>query len=205
MWVEGIYSQGAVAYTGIEEQTAGNSVVVPQRFSGGNVSAGWIADSVFANLGTPASPNFTGQHLTTAWSIGAAYEHYWTPSLRTALWGVLTEIDYDATSASLLCSASNPSILAVGGAVKNAPGAPAFAGCNPNLTIWGVGVRTIWNPVKNLDVGLEVMYDELDNNMNPARVAFNYAGNGTRPAGTYVPENLGSWTGIVRIQRNFYP
>jgi hypothetical protein len=91
VWVEGVYSQGAVAYSGIEEQTAGNSVVVPQRFSGGNASAGWIADSVFANLGTPASPNFTGQHLTTAWSIGAAYEHYWTPSLRTALWGELVE------------------------------------------------------------------------------------------------------------------
>ena len=28
---------------------------------------------------------------------------------------------------------------------------------------------------------------------------------GTRPAGLYVPANEGAWTGLVRVQRNFYP
>lgn len=214
-WLEGSYTQGAVAYAGLEEQTAGNYQVVPLRFSGGGASAGWIPDTVYANtIGgagintlNPANQNLTGQHLTTAWTIGGAYEHYWTPTLRTALWGVITGVDFDSTAASLLCSTMNGGVTVVhgSGVTQNAPGAPAFAGCNPNINIWGIGLRTIWNPVKNLDVGFEIMYDELDNNMNPATVLYNFGGAGSRPAGTYTPENLGSWTGILRLQRNFYP
>lgn len=201
-WIEGVYSKGAVAYTGVDMSQGTNNNVVPYQFSGANASAGWAADSIFANTGSPAHPAFTGQNLTTAWTIGAAYEHYWTPTLRTALWGVYTPFSFDSTAASLLCSpGSNGGI-----AYTSAAAAAAHAGCNPNFQIWGVGLRTIWNPVKNLDVGFEAIYDEIDNNMNPATVRYNFNGYGTRAAGLYIPDNgLGNWTGIVRLQRNFWP
>jgi hypothetical protein len=203
-WVEGVFAQGAVAYTGIDASQGANNGVVPYQLSGANGSAGWAVDSVFANRGTPTSPNFTGQHLTTAWTIGAAYEHYWSPTLRTSLWGVYTPFSFDSTATSLLC---NPT---ANGGVVAAPGVRlvngAIPGCNPNFQIWGVGVRTIWTPIKNLDVGFEAFYDEIDNNMNPATVRYFFQGNGNRASGTYVPDNgLGTWTGIIRLQRNFWP
>jgi Porin subfamily len=202
-WVEGVYAQGAVAYTGIDASQGANNGVVPFNFSGANGSAGWAVDSIFANRGTPTSPNFTGQHLTTAWTIGAAYEHYWTPTVRTSLWGVYTPFSFDSTATALLC---NPN---ANGGVVAAPGVKlvngTVPGCNPNFQIWAVGVRTIWTPVKNLDVGFEAFYDQIDNEMNSSTVRYNFAGNGNRAAGTYVPDNLGSWTGIIRLQRNFWP
>jgi hypothetical protein len=203
-WVESVFTQGAVAYTGIDASQSANNGVVPYQFSGGNGSAGWAADSVFGNRGTAVNPNFTGQHLTTAWTIGAAYEHYWTPTVRTSVWGVYTPFSFDSTAAALLCNpSSNGGVVAAPG-VKLVNG--AIPGCNPNFQIWGVGVRTIWTPVKNLDVGFEAFYDEIDNSMNPSTVRYNYQGNGNRAAGQYIPENgLGSWTGIIRLQRNFWP
>jgi hypothetical protein len=42
--------------------------------------------------------------------------------------------------------------------------------------------------------------------MNPSTVRYFFQGNGNRASGTYIPENgLGSWTGIIRLQRNFWP
>jgi hypothetical protein len=203
-WLEGVFTHGAAAYVGIDASQGANNGIVPYQFSGANGSAGWAVDSVFANTGTPGSPGFTGQHLTTAWTIGAAYEHYWTPTVRTSLWGVYTPFTFDSTAQALLCSPSR------NGGVAAAPGVAlsngVIPGCNPNFQIWGVGVRTIWNPVKNLDVGFEAIYDDVDNNMNPSTVRYNYQGNGNRAAGLYTPENgLGTWTGIIRLQRNFWP
>ena len=43
---------------------------------------------------------------------------------------------------------------------------------------------------------------------NPAAgngVLFNFGGAGNRPAGLYTPANEGVWSGMVRVQRNFYP
>ena len=201
-WVEGVFTQGAVSYVGIDASQGANNDIVPYQFSGTHGSVGWAADSIFANTGTPTNPNFTGQHLTTAWTIGAAYEHYWTPNLRTSLWGVFTPFSFDSTAKSLLCSPASNSGIAYTSAAAQA----THAGCNPNFEIWGVGLRTIWTPVKNLDVGFEAFYDEIDNNMNPATVRYNYQGNGTRAAGLYIPDNgLGTWTGIIRLQRNFWP
>jgi hypothetical protein len=33
----------------------------------------------------------------------------------------------------------------------------------------------------------------------------NFGGAGGRPSGLYVPRDQDVWSGIVRIQRNFYP
>jgi soluble lytic murein transglycosylase-like protein len=78
-------------------------------------------------------------------------------------------------------------------------------GCNPNFNVWGIGVRTIWNPVKNLDVGLEVFRDEIDQKYDPNTWVANFSGGGGQPAGTYKPANLGVWGAMLRVQRNFYP
>jgi hypothetical protein len=77
--------------------------------------------------------------------------------------------------------------------------------------VWAVGSRTVWNPVKNLDIGVEVMYSQIHQNMqapNPAAgtgVLFNFGGGGNRAAGLYQPSDENIVSGLLRVQRNFWP
>ena len=208
-WVEGTYTQGAVAYMGLSQAGINANMF---RFSGNTVASGWGLDGVFANqvgAATVATPGVTtaamsGMQLTTAWSIGAAVEHYWTPSLRSDLFGTYNQIDYNGTATSIFCSSPNSPVRTAAGAASSFAAGP-IPGCNPDFRTYGVGLRTIWNPVKNLDVGVEVMYTKIDQNMDAATTRLNFAGSGGRPSGLYVPADQDIWSGGIRIQRNFWP
>ena len=75
-------------------------------------------------------------------------------------------------------------------------------GCNPDFAIAQVGTRTIWSPVANLDIGVEVLYTRLDQNFNGA---FLVPANGARPTGFYTARDQDTWSGVLRFQRNFWP
>jgi hypothetical protein len=171
-----------------------------QRFNGGNVAAAWAFDSIFGNLATTGP---TGHQLTTSWTIGAGIEHYWTPALRSSAFGSYNETTYNGTAKLLFCSSPQSPIRTLGGVAPT--GAVAFAGCNPDFQVWNVGTRTIWNPVPNLDVGLEVMYTKIETKHDPGLVALNFAGAGGRAVGLYAPSSEDVFSGIFRIQRNFWP
>jgi hypothetical protein len=75
---------------------------------------------------------------------------------------------------------------------------------NYAFQVRAVGSRTVWNPVKNLNIGVEVMYTKLHQNMDPNQILFNFGGGGNRAAGLYTPSDEGMWTGLLRVQRNFW-
>src|SRR5262249_5818965 len=107
---------------------------------------------------------------------------------------------------SALTPIRSTATFASGGGTTTAVGANLAAnGCNFDFASWGFGTRTIWNPVRNLDGGVEVLYQQINQNMDPARILWAAGGAGTRPTGLYVPADLGAWTGMLRLQRNFYP
>ena len=151
-YVEGAYSEGAPSYAGWSGGVQGGYAVLQplqrrQRRGGLRVRL---------DLRQPGrSTGATGHQLTTSWTIGAGIEHYWTPALRSSVFG-----SYNATTLqrhgadAVLLVAAEPDPHAA--AVVAPTGAVAFAGCNPDFNVWNVGTRTIWNPVPNLDIGLEV-------------------------------------------------
>jgi hypothetical protein len=203
LWANIVYAQGAVAYTGLSQF---GSFGTFSRFNGGSVGAAWALDGVFANtVGNGAAGlNGSGIQLTTAWSVGAAFEHHWNPAVRSSVFGVVTSVSYpgDLTTGAKATFCSSPV-----GPVRNAAGvAPSFGapvvGCNPDFMVWGVGTRTVWNPVRNLDLGAEIMYSRLDQNMG-AGVLLNFAGSGGTPAGNYTPQNQSIWSGLLRAQWHF--
>jgi hypothetical protein len=205
-WVEAEYGQGTPCYVGFcQDGVNGNYV----RFDGRNVAAAWALDGVFANVVGPAATglNGSGIQLPTNWSIEAAVEHYWTPALRTSVFGSVTSWDPGATGNAIMCSSPNGPARTFAGAVPtyagNAPN--PILGCNYAFQVWNVGSRTVWNPVKNLDIGVEVMYTKIHQNMDPAQVFFNFGGGGNRAAGFYVPSDEGVFSGLLRVQRNFWP
>jgi hypothetical protein len=221
-WIEGAVGEGTPCYVGFCQDGVNGTYV---RFDGRNVAAGWGLDGIFANAVANLAPspavgglaNLTGIILPTVWDVAAAVEHYWTPALRTSLFGSVTSWDPGAAGNAIMCSSPNGPVRAgpAGNVTANGVFIPAggntqftngaFAGCNFAFQVWGVGSRTVWNPVKNLDIGVEVMWSQIHQNMDPNRVFFNFGGGGNRAAGLYSPADEGVWSGLVRVQRNFWP
>jgi hypothetical protein len=205
-WVEGVYSVGAVSYTGFN--TASGQIQTVGRFNGGNAAPGWALDAIFGNLSAGAGLNGSGLELTTAWALGAGIQHYWTPALRSSVFGTYTAVDYNAAATAMFCSGTNTPVRNANGvanpAFTNVAGA-GIAGCNPDFNYWAVGTRTIWNPVPNLDIGVEIVYSKIETNFDPNTTRLNFAGGGGRAAGLYTPSSEEVWSGVFRVQRNFWP
>ena len=126
---------------------------------------------MFANIIGPVTlstgaAGASGLELTTVWTIAAALQHYWTPALRSSVFGAYTATDYNANATNIFCSSPV-------GPVRT------FAACDaelphrlgsrlqPRLQRLGLGTRTIWNPVPNLDIGVEVVYSKLETRARP--------------------------------------
>jgi hypothetical protein len=131
--------------------------------NGATLHAGIMTDAVVAN---------NGIDQTSAWSFTGGYEHFWNTQWKTSLYGAYGEVKYDDAASNVLRPAT------------------AAAGTSGNWDYWQVGSRTVWTPVPNLDLSVEVMYNHLDS-------AWKSAG------GVYADKDWGS--GIFRVQRNFYP
>jgi Porin subfamily len=199
-WIQGTYARGAASYLGLTKFTQFDAFAMfsggaPTNLGGnGSVGLGWAFDGIFQTG--------TGVALTEGFQISAAIQHYWTPSLRTSVFGGYLELDFGTngvanSTATLFCTglATNPP---GGGQVGTSP----LAVCDPSFALWQIGARTIWSPVPNLDIGVEVLYSRLDQNMVGA---WNLGSNGARSAGLYEARDLDTWSGLIRFQRNFWP
>ena len=110
--------------------------------------------------------------LTKGWSVTGGFEHFWNPSWKTSLYGAYGKISYsDAASAQIV------------------PGT-ALATSSASWSMWQVGSRTVWTPVTNLDLSVDVMYQGL---------------NTAYATGTSTFADKSWWSGMFRAQRNFYP
>jgi hypothetical protein len=72
--------------------------------------------------------------LTTNYAANLQFRHFWTPAIRSAIW--------------------------VGVNGQNMP-ASANAANYPDLRLWQAGANTIWSPVKDLDLGIELLYTNI--------------------------------------------
>jgi hypothetical protein len=157
-----------------------------------SVGLGWTPDAVFANgLGLPAA---TEVELTKAWSALTAYQHIWNARWRTSFFGGYVSIEYNNNARDIICN-NRPNITPLAGAQ------PAGFNCAPNWSFYEIGTRTQFNPVAQLDIGLELMYTHVNTAFKgPANVAANLP----RPAVTLI-DDQGVWSAFMRWQRNFYP
>jgi hypothetical protein len=108
--------------------------------------------------------------LATSYAGFAGLLHYWTPTVRQGLFGGYGVVDQ-------------------GRAVVSATTASRY-------TQWQVGSNVIWSPVAGLDIGAEVQYVSLSNNLRAA----NFVG-GVLPIN--VKKDSNAVIGRVRVQRDF--
>jgi hypothetical protein len=189
------YSEGAAGF-------CTNQGTVQLYNNSNEVGLAWIADGVFG-------PG-TQIELTRVWSALAAYEHIWNPKWRTAWGGGYVNVDYNGAATNIInarlpgVGPANCGVVAAGATIAAfTPG--VGNSCNPDYSFWEAYTRTQWNPVPQLDIGLQVMYTHHNTAYKgPAALL----ANGSRPAVPVVAgviDDQNVWSAMFRWQRNFYP
>jgi hypothetical protein len=128
---------------------------------GSSVTVGALTESVVdAYVGVDGDI-----HTAEAWSIAGGLRHYWTPTIRQNVFGSYARVEY-----------GNDAPLAF----------PGGLGIAADFNEWRAGTNVIWSPVAGLDLGVEVLYANID------------------PRGPD-PVNLKNdvWEGRLRVQRDF--
>ena len=151
--IQGVVTNGAINYVFNGTNSADGLAV---NSSGVGLSTVAFADAAYA----PADPSGTGLAKTTAWAVFAGFQHFFTPAVRSTLYGNYVNVD------------------ATGGVGLN------------DFQTWNVGLATLYSPVRDLDLGLDIGYRSLDR-QNALGVA------------TATFPNSNGWYSIVRVQRNF--
>ena len=77
--------------------------------------------------------------------------------------------------------------------------------CDPDYQQWRLASRTMWNPVANLDVGLEIAYSKTNTAFAGAATIATQNGLAGGAGNPYAIEDLGVWSGAIRVQRSFWP
>jgi hypothetical protein len=122
------YGHGALSY------------VMSNQFGGSvaNQSVGGVA----VNAGDATVDVVTGAvRLSKAWSIAAGFQHFWTPTLSSTIFGSYAVYDQGGT---------------------NPLGAFAARDFTRDAKFWSAGINTIWQPVRGLNVAVEAAYLHID-------------------------------------------
>jgi hypothetical protein len=171
------YSKGANYY---QYTDFANAVSI---FDGGKQFEGLNADAVFVNN--------SSLELTGVFGLYAGIEHYWTPKVRSSVYGSYMSIDYNGNATAYICANTAAYTVLAGGS------------CNPDWHMYQIGTRTVWTPVANLELGVELLYSKFETDQN--NVTRNYTANNVKQAGSYLISNEDVFSGFVRVQRNFWP
>jgi hypothetical protein len=164
------------------------------KYDGNNIGFGYETDGVYG--GTIAAGNASSIELTTTWAVNAAYTHFWNPAWKSTLWGSYRAESYNDAANAMICSG-------IGHGTGAGTLAVATPGCDMNWDAWGAGLRTEWAVSSTFQIGLEVLYANLNSaQTNNGLIA---AGGGTKPVGTYTISDQDQWAVRLRVNRNFYP
>ena len=122
LWLQAAYAEGGISYLGYGGNSAGSTL-------GANTNVGrLLITNSDVNVDALGSVK-----LTKGYALTAGFLHYWTPTIRQAVYGSYSKLDYSNNIGAL-------------GAVSLDP------------EEWRVGSNLIWSPVAGLDIGVEVLY-----------------------------------------------
>jgi hypothetical protein len=178
------YGVGAAAYSG------GSNLNSPGLFGSGNtVALGVISDGVFVNGGQ--------FELTTAWTAGWGYEHFWLTNLSTTVYGNYTQVRYSDSviSSNLFCGGGGAVAQNLTLNLGNQP-------CDPGFNFWTIGTHTDWYPVAGFRLAVDVLYARVETAFDGQTISLGKA-QGARPTGLYTVKDQGTLSVVFRAQRSF--
>jgi hypothetical protein len=199
LYIGGTYSVGATTnvFANIGQGAAfglfGSSASRYQSIVGGYVFDSVYSTGAGAGAGLAFGP--VGQQLTTAYGGSIAFEHGWNAEWRTSVFGGAQVLDYNATANAILCSRHG--VGGTAGTLSN-----AGTSCNMDYRVVGVGSRTYWSPVRDLTIGIEVMWTNHHSGnegatYTPPAVA------GFKPVTAYEVKDQNVVSGIFSVRRFF--
>jgi hypothetical protein len=178
-WVSATYTDGAVGYINAGQASADNNAFI---------SAGQL-QLPFADAFVDP---FTGDFKTNkAYGIAGGINHNWTPTIQTNIFG--SWMRFDAPGVGRYVVPVTPATVAAG-----------TAGTVTGLVDFNeyrLGANAIWTPVSGLQLGVEVLYINVDPRGRVAVPITTASGEATGFFKSVSSED--TWEGRLRIQRDF--
>jgi hypothetical protein len=129
--------------------------------------------------------------LTKGWSVTAGFEHKWNPQWKTSIYGSYGEFNYSSAASAVIAA----NLAGTSGAGFTTGGTDA------DWSMWQIGSRTVWTPVANLDLSVDVLYTKIDGAFD----GDNFDPTATAGVPDYSFGDKGIFSAIFRAQRNFWP
>jgi hypothetical protein len=197
------YAQGATRYVAFTPAGAFS----PVQFNGQELGYGFFTDGVFSNA--------TGDiQLTTAWGINAAYDHLWTPQLRSSIYGFYGRFEYGNNANLAICNAQTTANIGISpfatpsgvpGAIAFTPAQVAQGQCNNNFTWWVAGSRTQYNFTPWFYVGFDVLYQRIESASNGTFATFTNFTGAAKPTAIYQIKDQDNYALRIRVHRDIVP
>lgn len=167
LFLQAAYADGALGYLGW----------------GGQYGSGRMTSALAANqlvIGDIGVSALGSAKTSTGWSIVAGLRHFWTPQLRSEIYGSYSEVKLGYVQAA--------NVYAAGAPIRS---------LDPKELI--VAGNLIWSPVSGLDIGVEVLYTRTE----LASRVLQVDNSGARVGGLAGVKSDDAWAGRLRIQRDF--
>jgi hypothetical protein len=133
-----------------------------------------------------ADPSGAGRIETLkSWNVGGIFAHYWTPSIRHSFLASYGRIEGTSASRALVFGQSG-----------------AFG----DATVWNVGTQLAWLPVRNFEIGVQVIYARVNQDIRtftPGAIGLTPNAAFAAGATTVSRQSDGGWTGRMRVERTF--
>lgn len=162
LFLQAAYADGALGYLGWGGQYGSGRQT--SSIAGNQLVIGDLGVSVLGSAKT-----------STGWSVVAGLRHFWTPQLRSELYGSYSEVKLGYVQAAGLYAA----------------GAPVRSLDPKELIVAG---NLIWSPVSGLDIGVEVLYTRTE----LASRVLQVDNNGARVGGLAGVKSDDAWAGRDR-------
>jgi hypothetical protein len=121
----------------------------------------------------------TGIETVKSWSVGALFQHFWTPQWRTAIAASYGQIDGTQSSKACLWNGS---------------------GCFGDASMQYYAAQLAWLPTRDFEIGIELAYSRVDQDVR----GWDGGPSASRTTPTYVLNaSDDNWTGRLRVERNF--
>jgi hypothetical protein len=184
LYLQAAYADGATAYLGV------NNIPLSLGYSLGQVGDQYLFPITYDKDGVTGYTGSFEQKSVKGYALTAAGLHYWTPTIRQAVFGSYLHLD-NPTSNYFGFLGPDPAV--------DEPAVFSWYKYGPHdTTVWQVGTNLIWSPVAGLDIGAEVGYVNVNNGPQP------YAFYETADAAGFTTKSSSDrWYARFRIQRDF--
>jgi hypothetical protein len=163
---------------------------------GATTDAVWLPNHPTTGTVTGAGFLGTGElKLTEAYGLRGAFNHNWSPTWSSSLFGSYSAVRYRGNVGDL--TTAKGQYCAAYGVGKAVSG--DFT-CNPDYNVSQLGLVTRWVPVKNLTLSAEAMWFHLDQKFTGAATL---AAAAPKPATVYEFKDQNAVSLQLRAQRNF--